>query len=288
MHAYFNELSTVPHVPSIAVDRAMDGFIDTCCTLLKSGIRKIVCSDGPGSILISESATMHDYCVGNMRDNRVRLLISNFTKPYLVEDTTEETQFIEKNFIINIVDANGKEREIVNPMGISSAHLYGALVVSFASSEFWKNSKRLTLKVIEEHRSTDAHLFNISEPSDVNGSVKNLIASKSERNWVRSKTAPDRKVINLSSDHHGNDKLEVFAKRSLRPLDYFEEVSTSLAYDNRCDHFVKALDTDSMQIDVVLFWEEPGVSMRIKTTARNEMELRQQAQDLEARFGKRR
>lgn len=285
MNAYFNELSAFPHVLSPIIETTMNGFLDTCCTLFKSNVKKIVCENGPGSILLSESLTMHDFCCRNMRDNRVRLLISNFKRPYLAVDSDEETQYIEKVFELNIIEPDGQQMTFTDPMGISSALLNGSLTVSFASSEFWKANKRLIIRVLKDGRSKEEYVFNVSEPTDLNDEIKDLIASKSERNWVATSIAPNDKTINLSSTHHGNNKLNKFAKERLRPLDYFIEVSTSLEFDSKSSHFVKAINPDTMQIDVVLFWNEPGYSMRIKTTARDEIELRQMAQDLESRFG---
>lgn len=285
MYAYFNELSVYPHVPSAGVMGGLKGFADTCRVLRGYGVKKIACEGGPASIQLSESETIHSFCACNQRDLNAQLLLSVFTKPYLEEDSHQEEQFINFKYDVTIVDHIGKPKNISNPMGLAAAYLHGSFVVSFASTDFWKRMKDVPLKV--NNGKTDAYkrVKNVAEPNDLDNALRDFIASKAERKWIRTSIRPDAKTISLSSDHHGNDKLRNFARQRLRCLDYFVEVSTSLEYAPRYDHFVKAIYTDTMQIDVVLFHEEKGYCMRIKTTAQNELQLRQMAQDLESRFG---
>ncbi len=285
MYAYFNELSAYPYVASDAVVAAIDGFADACRELREYGIKKIACEDGPGSVQLSETETLHSYCSANRRDIKVQLLLSIFTKPYLAEDSSEEERFVNHTYAVVIVNPNGEPETLSNPMGLASAHIYDSFVVSFGSTAFWKSTKSVSLTVNDGKRESARNIKNVSEANDLDDRLRNHIAEKVDRRWIKSSKRPDDKAINLSSDHHGNGKLKDFAKKSLRPLEYFEEVSTSLEYDPNCRHFVKTIHTASMQIDVVLYREDRGYSMRIKTTAKSDLELRQIACDLESRFG---
>lgn len=285
MFAFFNELSTFPHVASNAPLSAMDQFVDTCCALLEYGVKKIACEEGTASIMLSETETMHSYFLKNRRNVKIMLLMQSFSKPYIKDDSLEEEKFISSDYFVRIKDDRNLEHEIVNPMGIVSAHLYDSFSLSLASTEFWASSKILDLKIKKGSVNTTRKVRNVSDQADLNDSLRNLIAGKLDQGWPKTKIEPKNKTIDLSSDHHGNNKLYDFAKNSLRPLEYFIEVSTSLEYSPKCDHFVKAIYTDTMQIDVVLHKTEKGYGMRIKTTAENELQLRQIALDLEDRFG---
>ena len=93
------------------------------------------------------------------------------------------------------------------------------------------------------------------------------------------------KEIKLRDDH-GKDKLLAHAQ-NLVNSPYVEGVLTSLAFDSRSRSYIsKQSDFANGLIDVVLYWEPQGYSMRVKTTGRNIRETLAIAKLLTKKYGR--
>lgn len=95
---------------------------------------------------------------------------------------------------------------------------------------------------------------------------------------------PQNKKIKLSGDHHGNDKLEVFARKLFRSR-YVKEVINNIDFSPTAVNLIKEKYTDGT-IDIVLYWEDAGYGMKIQTTGRNYRETEAIAEIIRKNFDK--
>lgn len=67
---------------------------------------------------------------------------------------------------------------------------------------------------------------------------------------------------------------------------YVEGVLTSLPFKPKSREYILKVSDDGM-VDIVLWWEDAGYSMRVKTTGRNAAETREIAKILKEKYGRR-
>lgn len=138
----------------------------------------------------------------------------------------------------------------------------------------------------KQKRKEDIRCFSFSNPEDYKSEhyIKWQVDTR-DRKFYNCGISPKQKRCNLSSDHHGNKELKEFAENSLFILPYITEVVTSITYSPHCKSFVKNLQFDAKRIEIVLTWTDKGYGMVVQTTARNDIELYQMADELEKKFG---
>lgn len=95
-------------------------------------------------------------------------------------------------------------------------------------------------------------------------------------------TAPERKQIVLSDDHHGKDVLKTFAKKICRSP-YVKHVVNSLPFNPRRTNSIRRTYPNG-QVEFVLVWTDRGLGLCIQTTGRNLAETNTIAQHLEKEF----
>ena len=93
---------------------------------------------------------------------------------------------------------------------------------------------------------------------------------------------PTEKILKLSGDHHGNDKLEAFAKKLFKS-EYVESVINNIDFSPKAIKLIKNIFPDG-KIEVVLHWESAGYGMVIQTTGKNYRETEAIAKILEKEF----
>ena len=88
--------------------------------------------------------------------------------------------------------------------------------------------------------------------------------------------------MNLRDDH-GKDILAEHAKRLLKN-DYVDGILNSLPFKPTSTTYIDKINPGGT-IDIVLFWTDRGLSMRVKTTGRNIQETQAIADILRRKYG---
>lgn len=278
----FNELSTLPLCVSVEeVDQRVIQYGMTLKVAGTQGIKKVRYAGDLTEIPLSETHTLQDYCNSNMRYDVVQLILSMATKPQVPGDNLEILgQYLETETTIL------KEDDNLIADGFNAAFCMGTYCVGFASEPFWDTiSVNIRVKsndVIEDHV-----WFCVSSPPH--------FEDASFIDWqlqfmpvvlLQTTLLPVEKQMHLLQ-HHGKDKLAAHAK-SLLNSPYVEGVLTSLPFKRQSKSYVlKNSDFAHGIIDIVLFWEEEGYSMRMKTTGRDIRETLKIAELLTRKYGRR-
>lgn len=282
MEAVFNELSVFPKGERKDVSVRLNAFLTLVKRAGEEGYTAIRCPEnGPSSVEFTDEYSLSDYIYEDTRDKKRILLLSIIKKPYFQSDSLEESTYVNGNFWLK-----KNETERISTIGLAAAFLRDTFALNLQTSKFWCDNKYQTLMIEGVGLPKEAKVLTLSSASDFDSEeYQEWKFDRTPKNWCKCPILPKDKKCNLSSTHHGNKELAEFAKRKLFPLDFVVEISTSLEYDEHCKAFVKAIHPETATIEVVLYREELGYSMVVKTTARNEIELRQMANTLEGKFG---
>ena len=169
--------------------------------------------------------------------------------------------------------------------GLAAAALHSSFCLNLCSCDFWITNKTHFIFENNSNKTIPVYTFSLRDDFSTDEFMQWEVDTI-PRNFHDCGIPAERKKCKLSSDHHGNDILEYFAKHSLFILPYISEVITSLPYSPYCKNFVKEICVETNRLKVVLHWTEDGYGLEIQTSARSELELRQMADELEKRFGR--
>lgn len=282
--ACFNELSINPLCSTEAeADQRIKDFV----SLLKevrnhTNITKVRAFDDMTNIPLKDGMSMWDYCCNNSKTPQAQILFNMIIHPQVdMDDDSSLQKYIDTNIEIYLDEDNKQLTE-----GFNAAYCQNTFCIGFESSDVWSN---------------DFYYIIVSS----NGKIKNLkwacISSLSFYNdenrksafdkWlqgirpitlVNSNYAPTEKQINLRDDH-GKDVLTEHAKRLCNHPNV-DAILTSLFFKPHKKDYIDNVTDDGL-VDVVLFWEDKGYSMRIKTTGRNAAETAEIARILKEEYG---
>lgn len=286
MDAYFNELSCYPLADS---KDDLETRINSLATFLAAakyqGFNVVRCHDrGISDIRLSKDITLADYVNMHLRDTRCMLICSMFKAPYFLPNSPEEERYIVGNYFHSYKkDSHFSQEEIY---GLAAAYLNKSLGVNLRSSDYWSDNKEYELIEVIDGKKRLVKVLAFSSPEDFNSAYyEDWLVTNTPAEFEDCKIPSDKKICNLSSDHHGNSELKSFAKTRLFNLPYITKVVTSLPYNPHCRTFVSDCHTETKRLEVVLHWTEKGYSMLVQTTARTVIELKQIAVELEKMFG---
>ena len=288
MDAYFNELSCEPLASSReeSVSKASK-FAKLLACAKEHGFGIVRChEDGISKIELANGYSLADFVNSHLRDVKAILILNMVRPPYFCDDSMEEARFISNEYYIEV--PSGEQLELKSAYGMAAVYLNKSIGLNLCSNAYWENQKVYKLTESSGGKVKTSIVYAFSLPDDFNGrDYVSWQLMNTEHNFVDCGIEPSKKVCNLSSDHHGNDILEDFAKNKLFPLPYILRVVTSLRYHPNCKTFVSKFHFDTKRLEVILHWTDKGYGMLLQTTARTEIELRQIAKDLEDMFGKR-
>lgn len=282
--AYINELSFSPVAKcKDEVNNTIDTLIGTLKEAKKNGFNMIRCSEGGiAELKLSDGYSIADFCNGDSRNPKAIALISMIAPPYFKDDSDEADRFVMHRYQA-IVD--GRE---IEAMGLVAAFIHRSIAVNLCNAPLWGTGMEVKIVEYDGARKTGTGIVcTVSKPEEFQGNSFLLWMFKNNPIGLTScNINPQNKVCKLSSTHHGNDKLEKYAKTHLFPLPYIIGVITSQPFQHKGDRFVKQIFPEEFSILVTLFNEEPSYSMLVKTTAASVIELKQIAYELESKFGK--
>ena len=203
------------------------------------------------------------------------------TKPQVPEEDDEVlTQYLDTETALI------KNENSISADGFNAAFCMSTYCIGFASEAFWE-SPSANITVTSNGTSEDYVWYCVALPQHLEDSA--FLEWKSQFLPIvlmETRLQLVEKQIRLES-HHGKDILMSHAQKLIN-CPYVEGILTSLAFqDHKKAYIDKNSDFSHGLIDVVLFWEEHGYSMRVKTTGRNIRETITIAEILKRKYSKR-
>lgn len=283
MEGYLNELSFEPLAAS--KDEACDKIIKLISTLKATkdkGVNIVRCIDqGIHSIMIAADYSLYDYCLENSKDPKASILFSYLQPPYIQDDTEIASQYVEtQKFEAELQDEEGNVI-LKETYGLAAAYLTHSFGINFNTPPFWSKATVVSLHVTDADGCVSiGEVPTYTHPEDLDTeSFEDWLVTNRPRVFPTC-PATQKKGFSLSSEHHTNKVLEDFSKKILQ-LPYIKEVVTSLRYCPKARKFVRNLQEEAFRIELTLYWTEEGCGMVVATTARDKVELRQMAEELE-------
>lgn len=262
------------------IEDRMGKYILTLKSAGLQGIKKVRYAGNLTSVRLCDEYSVQDYCNTRMKENGAILVLSMATKPQV----PEENEKVLESYLGTQTSVN-KEGAFVEADGFNAAFCMGTYCIGFASDAFW-SQLQYQIKVSNNGYDEQHLWYCISVPEHYdNAEFQEWIEQRLPIDLQSSVLSPDKKPISLRDDH-GKDKLMEHA-RFLMNSPYVESVLTSLPFNSFTKTYInKQSDFAHGLIDVVLFWEDKGYCMRVKTTGRNIRETIAIAKILSKRYGR--
>lgn len=262
------------------IEDRMDKYILTLKSAGLHGIKKVRYAGDLTSVRLSDEYSVQDYCNTRMKENGAILVLSMATKPQVPEDDDN----VLEDYLETQTSVLGDD-ESVQADSFNAAFCMGTYCIGFASDAFW-TKLQYQIKVSNNGSDEQYVWYCVSVPEHYdNADFQEWIEQRLPLDLQTSKLSPDKKPISLRKDH-GKDKLMEHA-RNLLNSPYVESVLTSLPFNSFTKAYIdKQSDFAHGLIDVVLFWEDKGYCMRVKTTGRNIRETIAIAEILSKRYGR--
>ena len=281
----FNDLSIYPLCDDeLKVEDRIIQYSLTLKAVGDQGIKKVRYKSDLTDVALTKDYTLQDYVNSHITTKRevVQLIISMATKPQVPDND----DIVLKKYLYTYTYIN-KEDKLIVADGFNAAFSLGTYCIGFYSEPDWSNLE-YDIAVIHNDITNNYRWCCVSLPTHLDSIIFNEWREQFlPINLIKTNKLPSKKEITLVSTHHGNDKLFAHAQKLVNSP-YIEGVLTSLEFDDFSKTYIsKKSDFDNGLIDVVLYWEERGYSMRIKTTGRNYRETLKIAEILNNKYGKR-
>lgn len=284
----FNELSIQPLCDSDdAADQRIRNFLLMWQEVRNhTGVKKVRHDGDMTTISLTQTMTLQDFINAHTKDPAVIALIGVFIHPQVDIDDDISMQ----NYIDTSASVKFGVGDISSADGFNAAYCQGTFCVGFESDAVWQNDYH-NLIITSNGKVVDVNWACISKPF-----AKSTTPNISERkeafdNWLQgvnpvlldTSLHPSEKSIDLRDDH-GKKELDEHAKLLLQHQNV-EAILTSLPFKPKSRNYISKITNDGF-VDVVLWWEDAGYSMRVKTTGRNAAETREIAKLLKEEFGR--
>ena len=286
--ACFNELSIEPLCPSdmIAEQRLMNFLMMLKEVRRHTNITKVRHSGDMTTIHLTSTLTLQDYINKHTTNSAVRALLGIFIHPQVDMDDDISLQ----SYYDTTVEVK-KEENVLSPAdGFNAAYCQNTFCVGFESCDTWKNDF-FNLTVTSNGKKKDISWVCISSSLVYSIEKEHSHRKPAFDKWLQERNVelvesimlPENKPINVEGDH-GQKELKEHAKK-LNRHPYVEGVLTSLPFKPHSRDYIQRIYDDG-HLDIVLWWEDAGFSMKVKTTGRNMAETREIALILKERFGR--
>lgn len=286
--ACFNELSTQPFCTSeLSAEQRVRNFLVMMRELRKhTHITKVRHAGDMTTIHLTQNLTLQDYLNAHTTNPTVLSLLGIFIHPQVDMDDDISLQ----NYVDTSTEVKTGENNMILADGFNAAYCQNTFCVGFESCAIWQKDF-FNLAVTSNGKKNNVTWACISSPlvytTEGEESSRKLAfeAWLKERNvqLVESNIRPDNKPCNVEGDH-GQHLLKEHAK-ILNRHPYVEGAVTSLPFKPHSREYVVRIYDDGL-LDIVLWWEDAGYSMRVKTTGRNVAETKEIAKILRAKFGR--
>lgn len=280
----FNELTLMPLCPDeTEVHKRVTQYARTFQAAQKElGTKVVRYADELSSIRLSEDTNLREFCAKYKREPGMLAILSSATMPQADPDDGEKYRAFENALATVDIDGGQMVSE-----GLTSAYVNSVPSIGFASSDFWSEVMH-GIRVVSDGENVDVNWPCLTAPEHLEEEAfKQWREEHSEIVIVKSGLSYGEKIRGLEAnlrDDHGKDVLIEHAKR-LCHSEYVAGVLCSRPYAPNHRTYVKAILPDGL-IDIVLFWDDRGLSMRIKTTGRNIQETAAIAVLLQEKYSK--
>lgn len=286
--ACFNELSTQPLCASASnVEQRVHEFLNMLKEVRKhTSITKVRHDGDMTTIPLTQTLTLQDYVNAHTTNPAVMALLGIIIHPQVdIDDDISLQNYIDTTTEVKM------ENNVVTPAdGFNAAYCQNTFCVGFESCATWQKDF-FDLVVTSNGKKNNVRWVCISssrvysDEGEKTGCKSALDKWLQERNveLMESPLLPEQKPSNVEGDH-GQHLLKEHAKM-LNRSPYVEGALTSLPFKPYSHEYVLNIYDDGL-LDIVLWWEDAGYSMRVKTTGRNVAETKAIAIILREKFGR--
>lgn len=229
------------------------------------------------TIALTPSMSLQDYLNAHTNDPAVRALLGIFTHPQV--DMVDEISFL--NYCDTETEVKLDDNNTIPADGFNAAYCQNTFCVGFESCDTWKNDF-FHLNVTSNGKNNEVVWACISSPMFGKAEFDKWLQER-DVELVESNIQPEQKPIDVEGDH-GQQELKEHAKM-LNRHPYVEGALTSLPFKPYSRDYILKIYDDGL-LDIVLWWEDAGYSMRVKTTGRNLAETKEIAKIIRDKFGR--
>lgn len=286
--ACFNELSMQPLCTSEAsAEQRVRNFLVMIKEVRKhTHITKVRHAGDMTTIQLTPTMTLQDYLNAHTKQPDVIALLGLFTPPQVDMDDDISLQ----SYFDTMTEVKLGNDDIAPADGFNAAYCQNTFCVGFESCATWQ-SDFFDLSVTSNGKRKDVRWACISSPLVYSQEKEHAHRKPAFDQWlqernvklVESALQPNQKPTDVEGDH-GQRELKDHAKL-LNRNPYVEGALTSLSFKPHSHEYILKI-YDNGLLDIVLWWEDAGYSMRVKTTGRNVAETREIARILKENFGR--
>lgn len=287
--ACFNELSTQPLCASEAdAGQRVRDFLITFRDVRKhTGVTKVRHAGDMTAIPLTPTLTLQDYLNAHTTDPSVRALLGIFIHPQV--DTDDDISL--QSYFDTTTDVKMEDESLVQADGFNAAYCQNTFCVGFESCATWQKDF-FDLVVTSNGKQSSVSWACISSVRVYGSEGEDARRKSAFDEWlearnvelVESTLRPEQKPSDVEGDH-GQNLLKEHAKM-LNNHPYVEGALTSLQFKPHSREYILKIYDDGL-LDIVLWWEDAGYSMRVKTTGRNAAETKEIAKILREKYGRR-
>lgn len=242
------------------------------------GTRVVRYATDLSSIPLTDKVSLFDFCSKHKYDPRIIAILSSHTMPQVdpeneqIVDSFENTSAFVK-----------KDDKLLYSSGLTSSFVYNTCAIGFNSEPFWNDSIH-SLQISSGKSDIEVDWPCLTLPNHIEcENFKRWKQDHSELSLIESTLSFKEKNVALRDDH-GKDLLLEHATNLCRN-EYVEGILCSLPFKPKASNYIYKIYPEGL-IDIVLFWDDRGLSMRIKTTGRNIQETSAIAKLLEKIYSK--
>lgn len=283
MELVFNEISFLPYSENEVTLKEL--FINMLKlydkTKTEYGYKHLIFPSNIGETKVTADKTFVQwaYSITNQGEKN-KILSVPFIRPFADDVLEEKVKELNKYYYSN--EEAGIDEEYC--IGLATAYLKQRVTIGLATHECWETPKIVFNEIINDDLDTiEVSVNNITLEAHLQDEeVKNKLMYSGKLVLDICPLKPTEKIIKLSGDHHGNDKLEAFAKKLFKS-EYVESVINNIDFSPKAIKLIKNIFPDG-KIEVGLHWESAGYGMVIQTTGKNYRETEAIAKILEKEF----
>ena len=286
--ACFNELSVQPLCTSETVaEQRVRNFLVMFREVRKhTNITKVRHAGDMTTIQLTSTLTLQDYLNAHITQPVMIALLGVFVQPQVdMDDDISLKSYFDTTTEVKLGNGN-----VVLADGFNAAYCQNTFCVGFESCAMWQ-SDLFGLSVTSNGKKKEVSWMCISSPLVFSQEIEHAHRKLAFDSWLQARNVkliettflPDKKPSNVEGDH-GQRELKEHAKM-LNRNPYVEGVLTSLPFRPHYREYILRVHDDGM-LDIVLWWEDAGYSMRVKTTGRNVAETCEIAKILREKYGK--
>ena len=276
----FNELTLQPEcIDETEMFRRIHEYAKVLQSAQKQIGTKVVRYESDlSNIWLSKETSLMYFCTKYHRDASLIAILSMHTMPQVDPENKTVNKAYQGTSVSLTIDGNE-----CSSLGLSASYVYGVPSVGFASSQYW-NDVMHDIHITSKDFSVGVKWPCLTSPDHFQQEeFAKWMQEHKDIQIVPTKLQFKDKEVNLRDDH-GKDVLEKHATLICQN-EYVEGVLCSLPFKPHWRTYILNTADDGI-VDIVLFWDDRGLSMRVKTTGRNIQETNAIAAILKEKYSK--